>query len=267
MSSILRALKKLEKDSRHLEGNRSLETQFVSLADTGSPRPAGAVFIMAGAGIICGLVVLAGWYFFSERFRPEPAATVTLSSPAVKPLRDVPAQSAELKDSREITAAASAGKASPVKPGKPVSSAEKSQNLEPAADPPAVTSQAETLKDARPAESSTPEETVTAKNALPLPATEQVPEPADSAAAPPAKHILTEAGTVPGMNLAELSDPGMKLQAITWSKVPQKRIAVINNRIVREGESVSGYHVRTINQDDVILSRDGENWQLLFRIR
>jgi type II secretory pathway component PulC len=72
--------------------------------------------------------------------------------------------------------------------------------------------------------------------------------------------IKAEAEEIP-----KLKDPDMKLQAVTWSKTPQKRIAVINNRILREGESVSGYLLSTINQDDVILVQDGIKWKLLFR--
>ena len=64
-----------------------------------------------------------------------------------------------------------------------------------------------------------------------------------------------------------LRDPEMKLQAITWSKDPQKRIVVINNRILREGETVSGYRIETINQDDIILGENGEKWKFLFRIK
>ena len=64
-----------------------------------------------------------------------------------------------------------------------------------------------------------------------------------------------------------LYDPEMKLQAITWSKDPQKRIVVINNRILHQGDAVSGYLIDTINQDDVLLSDAGEKWKLLFRIK
>ena len=67
------------------------------------------------------------------------------------------------------------------------------------------------------------------------------------------------------VEIPKLKDPDMKLQAITWSRTPEKRIAVINNRILREGEVVSGYLIRTINQDDVIMSLDGIKWKLLFR--
>ena len=65
--------------------------------------------------------------------------------------------------------------------------------------------------------------------------------------------------------IPKLKDPDMKLQAVTWSKAPQKRITVINNRILREGETISGYIINTINPDDVVLTLDGEKWKLLFR--
>ena len=79
--------------------------------------------------------------------------------------------------------------------------------------------------------------------------------------APETSTIVTE------VEIPVLNDPGMKLQAITWSKDPQKRIVVINNRILRQGEAVSGYRIETINQDDVIINDAGENWKLLFRIK
>ena len=64
-----------------------------------------------------------------------------------------------------------------------------------------------------------------------------------------------------------LNDPEILLQAITWSKNPDKRIAVVNNRILRQGEVVSGYRIDTINQDDIILTDAGEKWKLVFRIK
>ena len=64
-----------------------------------------------------------------------------------------------------------------------------------------------------------------------------------------------------------LNDPDMKLQAITWSANPQKRLAIINNRILRQGETVGRYRINTINQDDIVLYDGDQQWKLLFRIR
>ena len=71
MSSILRALKKLENEPRHLEKNQPLESKFVSFADTAPQRTFSRIFMMVlGGGIVCGLVILAGWWLFSEKFQP-----------------------------------------------------------------------------------------------------------------------------------------------------------------------------------------------------
>ena len=84
MSSILRALKKLENEPRHLEENQPLDSKFVPLADTEPQRTYHGIFmVVLGGGIVCGLVVLAGWWLLSEKPHPPPAATqqVSRSSP------------------------------------------------------------------------------------------------------------------------------------------------------------------------------------------
>jgi hypothetical protein len=64
-----------------------------------------------------------------------------------------------------------------------------------------------------------------------------------------------------------LDDDRIKLQAIAWSKVAAQRIAVINGHVVREGESVEGFSVNQIRQEDVIVSDGTESWQLEFRLK
>jgi type II secretory pathway component PulC len=64
-----------------------------------------------------------------------------------------------------------------------------------------------------------------------------------------------------------LTDSEITLQAISWAPNPQKRIAVINNRILRQRDMVAGYRIDTINQDDVVLSDKGKKWKLVFRIK
>jgi hypothetical protein len=44
-------------------------------------------------------------------------------------------------------------------------------------------------------------------------------------------------------------------------------MAVINSRIVREGESVDGYQVVKIREEDVILNQDGKSWLLEFGLQ
>jgi hypothetical protein len=44
-------------------------------------------------------------------------------------------------------------------------------------------------------------------------------------------------------------------------------MAVINGRIVHEGDSVDGYQVLKIRQEDVIVSENGKSWRLAFGLQ
>ena len=59
-----------------------------------------------------------------------------------------------------------------------------------------------------------------------------------------------------------LDDSKLDLQAIAWSKDAKRRIAVINGHIVHEGESVEGFLVNQIRQEDVVVNDGTESWQL-----
>lgn len=65
----------------------------------------------------------------------------------------------------------------------------------------------------------------------------------------------------------QTNDSGLELQAIAWSSDPKNRIAVINGRILREGESIERVQVTHIGKDNVIF-KDGRNeWRQVFRIK
>ena len=217
MSSILRALKKLEHDPRHLEENRPLDTRFVPLAETAPHKSfAHILLITIGGGIICGLVLLAGWWVFSGH-NETPSPTL----PEIEQQVSTPKQS----------------------PSGPVVS-DKTEQIQDAAG-------AAIIADPERIEKKSSEE-------ITLPAQNNFPAAAD----------MQSAGIQPQkLEMQQLNGPDMKLQAITWSRESHKRIAVINNRILHEGETVSGYLLVTINQDDVILGRNGKTWQLSFRIK
>jgi len=63
---------------------------------------------------------------------------------------------------------------------------------------------------------------------------------------------------------AKLNDSKIKLQALAWFNDAARRIAVINGRIVREGESVDGYQINQIRQEDVVVSDGRQSWSLEF---
>ena len=64
-----------------------------------------------------------------------------------------------------------------------------------------------------------------------------------------------------------LDESKLKLQAIAWSNNAAQRIAVINGRIVREGESIEGFVVNQIRQEDVVVNDGSTSWQLGFGLR
>jgi general secretion pathway protein B len=244
LSSILRALKKLENDPRHLEENPPLDSQFVPLADTGAQNTAVRLLIpVIGGGLVCGLVILAGWWFFAAKMKPppvEPQETATQSLPQTEIVPAGPNHPI----TPESEAAAHIPVSTPVKTPQPTD--------------PAIAPKALMSVDG-------PEAGPTSQMAS-VPAPEikkQVPaEEAAAVARVPAVSMQVKEVEIPVLN-----DPELKLQAITWSRDPQKRIAVINNRILRQGEAVYGYRIDRINQDDVVLSDAGEQWKLLFRIK
>ena len=64
-----------------------------------------------------------------------------------------------------------------------------------------------------------------------------------------------------------LNDSKLKLQALAWSDDAARRMVVINDRIVHEGESVDGYQVTKIRQEDVIVKNGGKSWRLEFGLQ
>jgi cell division protein FtsN len=65
----------------------------------------------------------------------------------------------------------------------------------------------------------------------------------------------------------KLNDSKLKLQALAWSADTAKRMVVINGRIVREGESIDGYQINQIRQEDVIVNDGRQSWSLEFGLK
>ena len=59
----------------------------------------------------------------------------------------------------------------------------------------------------------------------------------------------------------------LKLQALAWSNEADRRMAVINGRIVHEGDSVDGYQIFKIREEDIIVKKSGESWRLEFGLQ
>lgn len=269
MSSILRALKKLENEPKHLEKRTTLDSKFVPLADTNpTQKPRGLLFLIIGGVIIFGLVVLSGgWWLVSEKKLQAPTSSQETAKqqfeakPVVqdkyakqsKPEPPVDKDTSSLVPPMPTADQGVAGQPA-VRTPKPTT----------VALPQPSTSLIEQRKFVSIAEqpvesSSLSSVTQDAENVAPV-AEEKI-------SVAETKPVQTSLQQVEKIELPVLKDSGVKLQAITWSKDPQKRIAVINNSILRQGETVSGYRIEIINQDDVVLNDRGQKWKLLFRIR
>jgi hypothetical protein len=102
--------------------------------------------------------------------------------------------------------------------------------------------------------------------AAPAPAPEQPPAAAEKQASPAADTV--EAAVDPFANVPPLeANSPIDLQAISWAESAAQRIAVINNVVLHEGDSVEGYFVVQIRPDDVVLRREGRMWRANFAIR
>ncbi|CAB5151314.1 hypothetical protein D3OALGA1CA_4630 [Olavius algarvensis associated proteobacterium Delta 3] len=62
-----------------------------------------------------------------------------------------------------------------------------------------------------------------------------------------------------------LASADLKLQAISWAEEPRRRLAVINGEILHIGEQTSGYVIVNIRLNDVIVKQDGTMWRMVFR--
>ena len=62
-------------------------------------------------------------------------------------------------------------------------------------------------------------------------------------------------------------DSRFTLQAISWGSDPETRLAVINNRILREGAAIEGVTILRIEPDGIIFQDGDDKWLQEFRIR
>ncbi len=88
---------------------------------------------------------------------------------------------------------------------------------------------------------------------------------APQAARPSEKKPTTQPPPQDAYNdILPLSDGRLKVQAIAWSPVVEDRMAVINARIVHEGDKVDGFLVLAIRHDDVVVKEKGSVHRVVF---
>lgn len=92
-------------------------------------------------------------------------------------------------------------------------------------------------------------------------------KPAQSDSQPGSAAPVKKSSSQVERSYRRLDDSKLKLQAIAWSKDASRRIAVINGHIVHEGESVEGFLVNQIRQENVVVNDGTASWQLEFGLK
>ena len=231
MSSILKALKKLEDDLPQ-------KRRAVIWPSRSSPRKGIRRWDISGGrstAVLWGLlavvvIVAAGALFFYFKSTPnshtETAATVTRSIS---------------KSGQEV----STPKASVTPPARP-----------PVKRPP---------KASKPPPQSQPKPVVPV--AKPAPAPDVKKKPAPPVRKPPPAQKKAAKPTAPATASFPILKSELELQAISWAPAPGDRLAVINGNIVREGASLEGYLIVQINKDEVAVRKGTEQWKLVFDLK
>jgi hypothetical protein len=58
--------------------------------------------------------------------------------------------------------------------------------------------------------------------------------------------------------------PELTLEGIVWADDPKARMAVINGKMVREGETIQGVRIQSIGENNVAVSAAGDHWTVRF---
>src|SRR5262249_29947759 len=66
-----------------------------------------------------------------------------------------------------------------------------------------------------------------------------------------------EAGAGSDESIPILHNAPLKVQALYWSTSPRKRVAVINNQVLKEGDDIESFQIVRIDPDAIIVNADG----------
>lgn len=277
MSTILKALKKLEQDKEPL-GARDL-SHTVATAASAKRRPAGLFgsskpllrVAVIGATFI-GVAGAAVYFYLQSR---PPATQAHRSSESVRkparPQTTAPVRRAENRSdsntSQSIRPAPQAKQASQRK--QPPEPLPRNANAEAVARAkPVLPKRIESRERFEPGHNlpkAAPSDAATAARAdvnATGPQTGQTRPATPTGSVPPPDSKPEDESAY--ANADRLMDNRLEIQAIAWSPVPDERMAVINSRILREGGSVEGFSVVAIRSDDVIVREKGRLYRVPF---
>jgi cytoskeletal protein RodZ len=283
LSSILRALKRIEKQAppqdeshpwpRPIDPKKAVQSKV---------KKRWLVNKIVSALVILVVVLVAGWFAYSQRhlilakFLPAESSENT-------PQKSAP--SGEKKPIYQAKIKTSPGRENKTEPGESATPGNQKDNKTPSkkvsAPPPAkpIDSKQIPKNITRPLKSSKPVP-VKKKTALKSRTKRTQPfQPSRSGQMPPKASANKPSPRAPAAqktaggretrldSLSTITDSKLKLQAIAWSDDVARRMAVINNQIVREGGMVDGFSVTNIRKDDVIVNDGSASWRLEFSLK
>lgn len=234
MSTILKALKKLEQDKAAPTPPGPLPISGVQSASTPGQhhwhhnRPLGRILLLGTVG--CLLLVITIYMSINSGDSDDQVPTVVDGS--LPPSKPVAAQAKKVADEPRLQPPA-------------ITAREKREAPQPEKTPPVHPPRTET----------TPVAGNNIKQSGASVTNEQVP-------AVPSQTAGT--ATISSTEIPRMADGRVKVHAIAWSTNPEKRSAVVNASIVHEQDTVDGFTVVSIDQEAVVL-RDQEEvkWRVV----
>ena len=235
MSSILKALKKVEGDQTAPRNTESWSGEFnTKSAIRKKARRSQGLRRVGTLVVVAVLLIGGGWILYSRGDVIRRMAVALTKSP---PDSDITVEEERKPESPASTAPEQAPPPRPEKPSAakpvplPVKAASMVEHAEPTAPPPAPR-----------------------------------PEPADSKAGIPEERSPSSERTVETRSSGTLDTGAYRLEAIVWSNNPSSRFAVINGVIVKVGGSTEGVTVTEIERNSVTIQAGRETGKLRFNL-
>ncbi len=269
MSTILKALKKLEQENENRRLNQAAAIHKIDIRQTiqKNIKPGrlahlrkglwfAIVFIFAGA---------FGYYFFEKYHDPQSIRTTISNKPDMYTVAESRTQKQALASSEHGLKQKAAVHNQKVEPEGKSNSRMKAETVPAQEQPPVArpkpvdTAASETeISTSNPANTTAPSTSKAARIPVESPPSDQSQLTEDKRvnATSIDKQVLA--------SVPRLTDGRLRIQAIAWAPVAPDRMAVINNRVVREGYTVDGFSIETIGENEVVVREGDMRWKVLF---
>ena len=261
MSSIINALKKLEKEALEKSQDQSLPLKSPTKKSMYQRLKQSRLFNKRFFLVAILVLIAGGWLILSRTPREKaPALVAKTQIPPAKPIN--PPKRSEHK----ISVPHSTHKHMPIP--------KEAKKPEPVANPagsPALSSH--TPREKAPARIAKTQITTAKPISLPKPPEHKVSVPDLPQKQTPVQTLTktsehdTTSQRFASLSLKHSSESGLQLQAIAWSGDAKSRMAVINGHIIREKESIDGTVVRYIGKDYIVFENGAEVWRQMFRVK